>query len=173
MRSTIRLRTAPTAGDLDAFEALVGRMTADSVARERAQLALDHLQDPQGYDIWWLATPGAVEQRQWYEGDAALARTSRLEQRPGNFATFAITGGPGVQETASCQAHWPSNYPSASETASREPQGGRRGDENHRSALSGSRLAARRAGIQIAASAQPISRSAPIAMVAGSRGSSP
>jgi hypothetical protein len=61
-----RLRTTPVAGDLDAFEALVQRLTNDVAARERAQLALARLQDPHGYDIWWLAAPGAVERRDWY-----------------------------------------------------------------------------------------------------------
>jgi hypothetical protein len=61
-----RLRTAPVADHLEAFEALVRRMTSDSAARERAQLALARLQDPQGYDIWWLAGADAVERRAWY-----------------------------------------------------------------------------------------------------------
>jgi MutS-like protein len=61
-----RLRTSPVGDHLAAFEALVTRMERDRPARERAQLALDRLQDPQGYDIWWLAAPDAVEQRWWY-----------------------------------------------------------------------------------------------------------
>jgi hypothetical protein len=61
-----RLRTAPVADDLAAFEALVNRMSTDPAARERAQLALDRLQDPQGYDIWWLGGRDAVERRSWY-----------------------------------------------------------------------------------------------------------
>jgi hypothetical protein len=61
-----RLRTAPVGDHLEAFEALVRRMTADSVARERAQVALARLQDPQGYDVWWLARADAVERRSWY-----------------------------------------------------------------------------------------------------------
>ena len=43
-----RLRTAPVADHLAAFEALVDRMSTDAAARERAQLALDRLQDPHG-----------------------------------------------------------------------------------------------------------------------------
>ena len=54
------------ADHLEAFEALVRRMTSDSAARERAQLALARLQDPQGYDIWWLAGADAVKRRPWY-----------------------------------------------------------------------------------------------------------
>src|SRR5687768_7017753 len=61
-----RLRTTPAADQLATFEALVTRLERDGPARERAQLALDRLQDPQGYDIWWLAGAGAVEQRRWY-----------------------------------------------------------------------------------------------------------
>lgn len=61
-----RLRTAPLADDIEAFEALVSRMSADAPARERAQLALARLQDPHGYDLWWLGRPDAVETRTWY-----------------------------------------------------------------------------------------------------------
>lgn len=61
-----RLRTSSTGGHLAPFEALVTRMERDAAARERAQLALDRLQDPQGYDIWWLAGSDAVERRRWY-----------------------------------------------------------------------------------------------------------
>ncbi len=51
-----RMRTAPVAAHLDAFEALVTRMSTDPPARERAQAALARLQDPHGYDLWWLAS---------------------------------------------------------------------------------------------------------------------
>ena len=61
-----RLRTAPVADHLEAFDALVRRMTVDPAARERAQLALARLQDPHGYDVWWLASADAVEERSWY-----------------------------------------------------------------------------------------------------------
>ena len=61
-----RLRTAPAGGRLDVFEALVNRMSADVEARERAQMALARLQDPHGYDLWWLAGPGGIETRPWY-----------------------------------------------------------------------------------------------------------
>ena len=61
-----RLRTAPVGSDLGVFEALVQRFSVDASARERAQLALARLQDPQGYDVWWLARAGAIERRSWY-----------------------------------------------------------------------------------------------------------
>lgn len=61
-----RLRTAPLADNLGAFEALVSRMTRDPSARERAQMALARLQDPHGYDVWWLASADAVDRRSWY-----------------------------------------------------------------------------------------------------------
>ena len=61
-----RLHTAPAAEDLNAFEALVTRMSADVAARERAQIALARLQDSHGYDIWWLARRNAIEARTWY-----------------------------------------------------------------------------------------------------------
>ena len=48
------------AGDLEAFEQLVERMSDDSAARERIQLALTGLRDPNGYDLWWLAQADAL-----------------------------------------------------------------------------------------------------------------
>jgi hypothetical protein len=61
-----RLRSAPLAAHLEAFESLVTRMSADAPARERAQLGLARLQDPHGYDLWWLARPDAVDMRPWF-----------------------------------------------------------------------------------------------------------
>src|SRR5438874_795585 len=61
-----RLRTSPATAHLDQFEALVNLMGADPVLRERAQLALSRLQDPHGYDLWWLAGKNAVESQTWY-----------------------------------------------------------------------------------------------------------
>lgn len=55
-----RLRAAPAAADLADFEDLVSRMMHETPARERAQIALASLQNPLGYDLWWLAQPGAV-----------------------------------------------------------------------------------------------------------------
>jgi hypothetical protein len=60
-----RIRTT-SAGELAAFEALIERFTNDVQARERAQIALDRLRDPQGYDVWWLGRPDALEARWWY-----------------------------------------------------------------------------------------------------------
>ncbi len=73
-----RLRTAPTADHLDAFEALVERLSTDTPARERAQLALGRLQDPNGYDLWWLAHPNAIETRPWHALFPALATTALI-----------------------------------------------------------------------------------------------
>lgn len=61
-----RLRTPQTETSLRAFEALVTRMTTEPAVRERAQLALARLRDPQGYDLWWLARPKAIEAPGWY-----------------------------------------------------------------------------------------------------------
>ena len=61
-----RLRTAPLAEHLDAFEALTEHFRDDIPARERAQVVLDRLQDPQGYDVWWLGRADAVEGRRWF-----------------------------------------------------------------------------------------------------------
>jgi MutS domain V len=61
-----RLRCAPVASDRDAFEALAVRMATDRAIRERAQVALAHLQDPWGYHLWRLAQPGSLETRRWH-----------------------------------------------------------------------------------------------------------
>jgi len=61
-----RLRTTPVGDHMPAFEALVSRMTSDTAARERAQVAIARLQDAHGYDIWWLGRPEAVETPAWY-----------------------------------------------------------------------------------------------------------
>jgi hypothetical protein len=71
-----RLRTAPVADHLPAFEALVSRFTVDGAARERAQMALSSLQDPHGYDVWWLAGPEAVARRRWYAIFPVLTATT-------------------------------------------------------------------------------------------------
>lgn len=71
-----RLRTAPIAGSIDVFEALVNRMSADVPSRERAQMALARLQDPHGYDLWWLARPDAIDTRPWDAIFPALAAAS-------------------------------------------------------------------------------------------------
>jgi hypothetical protein len=52
--------------DLSAFEALITRLDTDVAARERAQAALARLQDNDGYNIWWLAQPNAIEGRRWH-----------------------------------------------------------------------------------------------------------
>jgi len=61
-----RLRCAPAADHLAAFEALVMRMMTDPAARDRARRALGRLHDAHGYDIWWLAQPDAIQIRGWY-----------------------------------------------------------------------------------------------------------
>jgi hypothetical protein len=67
-----RLRTAPIGDNLDAFEGLVRRMSVDVPARERAQMALSRLQDPHGYDLWWLGRPEGIDTRRWYAVFPAL-----------------------------------------------------------------------------------------------------
>jgi hypothetical protein len=61
-----RLRTAPVADHPDAFEALVQRLTADESIRTRVRKVLARLQDPHGYDLWWIAQPGAILRRPWH-----------------------------------------------------------------------------------------------------------
>jgi hypothetical protein len=61
-----RLRTSPVGDHLEAFERVIRRMSTNSTTRERAQVALARLQDPHGYDLWWLARADAVELPPWY-----------------------------------------------------------------------------------------------------------
>lgn len=61
-----RLRMGVVADDRDAFEALVVGMTNDQGGRERAQIVLARLRDPAGYDLWWLAQPGAIQRQPWH-----------------------------------------------------------------------------------------------------------
>lgn len=68
-----RLRATPAGPHLDAFEALVTRMTEDSGARERAQRALARLRDEHGYDLWWIGQREVLEPRAWHIVFPALA----------------------------------------------------------------------------------------------------
>jgi hypothetical protein len=61
-----RLRRAPVADHLPAFEALVSALPPESPAHQRARRVLGRLQDAHGYDIWWVARPGAIAVRAWY-----------------------------------------------------------------------------------------------------------
>jgi hypothetical protein len=61
-----RLRSAPRAEHLEAFETLVTTFSTDQAAKARARRALARLHDAHGYNVWWLARPGAVETRGWY-----------------------------------------------------------------------------------------------------------
>jgi len=73
-----RLRTAPVAPHLDAFDALVDRLDADRGWRERAQIALSRLRDPHGYDLWWLGRPDAIDTRPWFVLFPLLTATTLL-----------------------------------------------------------------------------------------------
>lgn len=73
-----RLRSGPGPRELEAFETLVTRLGEDASARERAQLALSRLQDPQGYALWWLARPDAIETRPWFALFPALSAVTLL-----------------------------------------------------------------------------------------------
>lgn len=73
-----RLRTSAPIDDLDAFERLAAHFGTDDRAARRARRALARLQDPQGYDLWWLGTPGAIVTRWWYGIFPLLAGISLL-----------------------------------------------------------------------------------------------
>ena len=85
-----RLRTAPVAPDLDAFDALVSRLAADRAARERAQVALSRLSDPHGYDLWWLARPDGIDTRPWHVMFPLLTTTTVLLAMLAPFVPPAI-----------------------------------------------------------------------------------
>lgn len=61
-----RLRSAPVADNLEAFDALTARMMSNLDERERAQIVLARLRDPAGYDLWALVQPGALETQPWH-----------------------------------------------------------------------------------------------------------
>lgn len=61
-----RLRGAGVAADLDAFDALITRMSDDASAREDAQVSLGALASPAAYDLWWLAQPDALRTAPWH-----------------------------------------------------------------------------------------------------------
>lgn len=61
------------AGDLDAFEQLVERLSQDVPTREQIQLALTGLREPDGYDLWWLTQADALVRPRWYLGFIAWA----------------------------------------------------------------------------------------------------
>ncbi len=61
-----RLRGVPQGKHLGAFQALVTRASEDVAVRERAQLALSRLASQDGYDLWWLAQPNALEAAPWH-----------------------------------------------------------------------------------------------------------
>jgi len=73
-----RLRSAPVAPHVDAFEALVTRFSTDAEARKRAERALSRLQDPHGYDLWWLARGDGVETHRWHVVFPLLTATTVL-----------------------------------------------------------------------------------------------
>ena len=68
-----RLRGVPAGRHLEVFESLVTRMAEDAPARERAQLMLDRLTDPRGYDLWWLGQREVLEPRRWHAVFPVLA----------------------------------------------------------------------------------------------------
>ena len=61
-----RLHTLGTADEVRHLEGLVTRFTDDAAARERAQMALTRLQDPNGYNVWWLADARQLPRHAWH-----------------------------------------------------------------------------------------------------------
>ena len=74
-----RLRTLPAAPyDNTEFEALTTLVANDPSVREDAQLAVSHLQDTHGYDVWWLAQSDATQPRRWYVVFPLLSLTAAV-----------------------------------------------------------------------------------------------
>jgi hypothetical protein len=61
-----RLRSAPLGDQLEAFEALVTRMSDDQAARERVQRALQRLSSPDAYELAGLTGPGVLQDARWH-----------------------------------------------------------------------------------------------------------
>ena len=85
-----RLRTAPAGEHLAEFEALIERMRTSDAGRERAQLALSRLQDPHGYDVWWLGAADALERQPWYALFPILTAATLLLAAAALFSSAAI-----------------------------------------------------------------------------------
>jgi len=61
-----RLRRRLGSDDLIVFDGLVTRLQDDRATREAMQVALARLQEPNGYNLWWIAGPGAFDTPRWY-----------------------------------------------------------------------------------------------------------
>ena len=61
-----RLRSAPVAAHVDAFERLATRLETDPAARAAAADALGRMRGVDAYDVWWLTEPGTFEVRPWH-----------------------------------------------------------------------------------------------------------
>jgi hypothetical protein len=61
-----RLRSAPAPRAMEAFEALIARVTDDVDRREAAQIALARLHDPSGYYVHRLVRPDALDRPAWH-----------------------------------------------------------------------------------------------------------
>lgn len=71
-----RLRTKTSPDELNAFERLVSRFAADVSSRGRARAVLIRLQEPHGYDVWWLGEAGRVDSPRWHALFPVLAATA-------------------------------------------------------------------------------------------------
>jgi hypothetical protein len=61
-----RLRQARASNALNAFDALIARVSNDAGRRERAQAVLGRLRSPSAYYVHRLAQPDALERRTWH-----------------------------------------------------------------------------------------------------------
>jgi hypothetical protein len=92
-----RLRSFASVDTIDAFEALVDRLTHDRLQRERCQVALSRLRDASGYQVWSLAQPGWLVMRRWHVVFplAAMAMATLLAMSlmwPGLILLLAVAG---------------------------------------------------------------------------------
>jgi hypothetical protein len=61
-----RLRSTYSSEHLAAFEALVDRFATNANDRARARRSVGKLRDPQGYNLWWMGQPKAIDARPWF-----------------------------------------------------------------------------------------------------------
>ncbi|HYN07833.1 MAG TPA: hypothetical protein VES67_10620 [Vicinamibacterales bacterium] len=84
-----RLRSLPTASDVEVFEAFVAHMSADPAARERTQTALARLQHPAGYHLCSLERE-TFEAQPWHVLFPVLAASMLIAVLLIPFAPVAL-----------------------------------------------------------------------------------
>src|SRR5579862_8762629 len=61
-----RLRSVPVGQEIEAFDALVGRLSEDAGLRATVRAALGRMRRCDGHDLHWLIQPGSFEAARWH-----------------------------------------------------------------------------------------------------------